>query len=1008
MYTRFISLATLLLLLPLAVSAQVQPARVVQNKPRTPEEQQQAFHLPDGFRIELVASDPKIINPINLAFGLDGSLFVTQSIEYPIPTPTGKKPRDVIYRIVDQDGDGVPEHVVTFASGLTIPIGVTPTSNSVIGYSIPKLLKFTDTDQDGRADARQTLFAGFGFDDTHGMISSLTWWIDGWVYGCHGFVNTSNVQGTDEQAITMVSGNTYRFRPDGSTIEHHAHGQVNPFGLCFDEWGNVFTADCHTRPATMLLRGAHYPRSPGDGLGFGPELMQHSHGSTGIAGIVYYAAQRFPRQYQGALFVGNPITGRINCDRLERDGSTYTAIEQPDFLTCDDPWFRPVDLKLAPDGSLYVADMYNAVIGHYEVPLTHPKRDRQHGRIWRITYGQDADFRHAPPHTVDNQVDNLASPNLVLRSQATHRLVTGPDEPVLAACRKALHAGAIDTQRAHSLWVLYRKSALTMKDIQTAAGDPSPLVRTHLVKVLHESATWTDAKQLLVSNFLADSDAFVRRAAVEALAKHALSESILPLLQLWERTDSRDTCLVHATKIAIRNALAKPAALRTYLANASASHQAMLETIVLGLPKEESAAFLLNRVTSGKLELLGKPNVVTHVVRYIGNDSLPIVWALAESLTLDEEDGARTFLAFQEGAAQRGINVPLALLDRATVIVLNQLASSDIEQVNAGIGFASKLKLTKAVPELRRLSQLNTPHPTARLGAVLAIEAINPPELPAIFFRIIDDPRELPIARQYTSEKLAARPDLKLRKEITARLSRASQLVAIGYARGLATDNPGITILLNAVSSGRISRRVLLDPKVNGLIDANGSAADAERCAALLADLPSFGQVIEQRVTALAAKYLSAKPDATQGKLTFRKLCASCHRLANEGEQVGPELDGVGLRGIGRLLEDILDPNRAIDAAYRATLIQTVGGQVINGLVTGRAGQVVTIVDATGQPRRIPVAEIEEQKKLSVSAMPANIVESLKEPQLFDLLAFLLSQQQERLNSSENSPRSNR
>ena len=652
--------------------------------------------------------------------------------------------------------------------------------------------------------------------------------------------------------------------------------------------------------------------------------------------------------------------------------------------------------------------MYNAVIGHYEVPLTHPRRDRQHGRIWRITYGPDADFRQPPPHTVDGLVDHLALPNLMLRSQATHRLATSPEAPVLAACRKALYEGASDTQRAHALWVLHRKSALSMRDIQTAAGDPSALVRTHLVKVLHESHSWTDASQSLVSNFLADSDAFVRRAAVEALAKHALPDNVLPLLKLWERTDPRDACLVHATKIAIRNALAETAALRTFVTDASAAHQNLLEIIALGLPKEEAAAFLLNRITSSKLDLLGRPRVVTHIVRHISNDSLPAVWSLAKALAFDKEGGVRTFLAFQEGAAQRGINVPGELLDKAAAIVLEQLTSPDIEQVNAGIGFASRLKLTKIVPELRRLSQLDTPHPTARLGAVLAIEAINPPELPAIFFRIIDDPRELLIARQYASEKLAARPDPTLRKQVTVRLSRASQLVAIGYARGLATDNSGITILINAVSKGHISPRVLLDPKVNGLIDASGNVVAAERCAALLAELPSYAEVVEQRIVSLAAKYLSAKPNRTQGELVFRKLCARCHRLANEGEQVGPELDGIGSRGIGRLLEDILDPNRAIDAAYRATLIQTVSGQVINGLITGRVGQVVTIVDAVGQPRRIPVAEIEEQRRLSVSAMPANVVESLQEPQLFDLLAFLLSQKQSRSNSSETSPRSKR
>jgi hypothetical protein len=167
-----------------------------------------------------------------------------------------------------------------------------------------------------------------------------------------------------------------------------AHGQVNPFGLTFDPLGNLYSADCHTRPQYLLLRGAHYPSfgKPDDGLGFGPEMIAHDHGSTGIAGTVYYAADHFPPAYRGTLFNGNPVTNKVNHDTLEWHGSSPRAVEQPDFLTSDDPWFRPVDLVLGPDGALYLADFYNRIIGHYEVDLAHPGRDRTSGRIWRIVY----------------------------------------------------------------------------------------------------------------------------------------------------------------------------------------------------------------------------------------------------------------------------------------------------------------------------------------------------------------------------------------------------------------------------------------------------------------------------------------------------------------------------------------------------------------------------------------------------------------------------------------------
>ena len=358
---------------------------IADTPPLTPEEQLKTFKLPPGWMIQLVAAEPKIKKPINIALDPKGRIWVTGSTEYPFPAPDNRPGKDTVKIVEDFDDNGLARKVTTFADGLNIPIGVLPVPGGALVYSIPNIWFIEDNG--GKAGKKTALYAAVGHKDTHGMTGEFQWGLDGWVYACHGFSNTSTLKGKGPDSITMTSGNTYRIKLDGSHIESFTRGQVNPFGLCFDPLGNLYSCDCHTRPIYQLLREAWYPSfgRPHDGLGFGPEMLQHDHGSTAIAGITYLADDNvFPKDFQNNMFVGNVVTNRINRDRLERHGSTYKAIEMPDFVKCDDPWFRPVDIKLGPDGAIYVADFYNRIIGHYEVPLNHPGRDKTRGRIWRI------------------------------------------------------------------------------------------------------------------------------------------------------------------------------------------------------------------------------------------------------------------------------------------------------------------------------------------------------------------------------------------------------------------------------------------------------------------------------------------------------------------------------------------------------------------------------------------------------------------------------------------------
>ena len=974
---------------------------VAPTEPKSPAEQQKLFHLPPGFEIQLIAAEPDVPKPINMSFDAAGRLYVSQSIEYPFPAEG--QPRDTIRLLTDSDGDGVPDKVSTFAEGLNIPIGVTPVADGVVGYSIPSIDRFVDSDGDGKADQRTPAYRTFGSKDTHGMASSFTWWLDGWVYACHGFSNSSTVAGGDQSAISMQSGNTYRFRPDGSHIEYVTHGQVNPFGLAFDALGNEYSADCHSRPIYMLLRGGYYPSfgKPDDGLGFAPEMIVHSHGSTGICGVVFYGAENFPPAYRNTVLIGNPVTGRVNRDQLEPHGSTYRAVEQPDFLTCDDPWFRPVDLKLAPDGSLYIADFYNRIIGHYEVPLTHPQRDRERGRIWRVVYtGNEGKPHSRAPDLTTATAQQLAvllgDSNLFVATQATHQLVHRIGRPAVDRVHALPAEGSPPLQRAHAIWVLSRLNALSGSAAGKLARDSSRLVRVHLAKALASQSTWDDPQiRTVVLRLLADEDPFVQRAAADALGQHPDPSQIQPLLALWSRTPAEDTHLIHVTRMALRDHLHAQTGLPDLAQSPDITlPQALqLADVSLGVRTAPGAAFLLTLLQRHALPADRMPRFLHHAIRYGEESRLAGAYDLLRKSVkaMDASRQADLLRSGDRAARERGTSVPDDIRMLEIALTERLLGDASGDAVRSGIDLAKEFKVTSAAGRLQELATAAA-LPNVRQPALEALMAIDPQRGVPLVSRLVAD-GAVPLAeRQKASEILSQINTPASRAELFVLLRSAPDQLAVAIARGLASSREGAEELLAAVAAGKVSARLLQDAVVDDRLKALNLPNLADRLARLLKDLPPEDEKVRQLLAARLAGFAGARPDAARGAEVFNKICANCHRLQGKGGKVGPDLDGVGPRGVERLLEDVLSPNRNVDQAFRSTTIALNDGKVVTGLVLREEGAVLILADEQGKEVRVEKSNIDEQRLLRLSPMPANIAEQLPELDLYHLIGFLLNQ----------------
>ena len=635
---------------------------------RTPAEEQAGFQLPAGFDIQLFAAEPDIGKPLNMAFDAKGRMWLTQSYEYPFADTTGTG-KDRISILEDTDGDGQADTFTVFADSLNIPIGIVAVADGAIAYSIPHIYHFIDDNGDDQVDRRKVLLSGFEYKDTHGMINNLVRSWDGWIHADHGFSNTSRVAGTDGDSLVMFSGNTFRFRPDGSRIESTTTGRVNPFGYAYDEMGYTYSVDCHTSPIYQLVRGADYPhfgKQP-TGIGFGPAMMQHTHGSTALAGLEYYLGTQFPEQYQQSFYMGDVVKSRVYRSTISMKGTTPVAHWEQDFVISEDPWFRPVDVKLGPDGALYIADFYNSIIGHYEVPLDHPGRDRQRGRIWRIVYqGEeqqgDIAVNDLSAAKLETLLKSLNNKNLPLRMSIADQIVDRFGKEAIQPIQAMLTATETEfSAYIQSLWILFRLQALPNELLATAIKHKDERVQVHALRIMFEYQTLDEPLQKLALAALAIPNPHIQRQATMVLAKNPKIEHLAPLLLLRQSVNqAEDSHFFYALRQGLRDHLRNDKVMQWVKGHRWEEQEARaLADLMVGVDHIYAAQFLLKHIKTydeSEKQLIA---YTTHTARYLPSSALNQLISITQKKTEKDPDLEYTlFKAIQEGLAQRGEAMP--------------------------------------------------------------------------------------------------------------------------------------------------------------------------------------------------------------------------------------------------------------------------------------------------------------------------------------------------------------
>jgi putative heme-binding domain-containing protein len=938
--------------------------------PLAPAEAIRRMKVPEGFTVEVVAAEPDIVNPVAMTFDERGRIWITESLEY--PRHSAGPGRDRIKILESTKGDGRYDKITVFAAGLNIPSGIAVGHGGVWVANAPDIL-FYRIGPDGRAAGPpEVVVTGFGRHDTHEVPNSLTWGPDGWLYGLNGVFNPAHIkhQGKEFRFTCAL----FRIHPKTHEFQVFCEGTSNPWGLAWDTEGSAFVSACVIDHLWHLTETGYYLRQGGPYPPFtwwSGSIVHHKHQKAAYCGLHYFDSDAYPPEYRDRLYMGNIHGGCINVDTLQRDGSTYAAKPAPDFLTANDPWFMPVSQKAGPDGCLYILDWYDRYHCYQDAQRDPQGIDRERGRLYRVRY------KNTPPaglfdlakESDDRLIDRLHSPNIYFRDLAQRLLGERND----AVTRRKLEALVLDEHeprkaRMHALWALvgagsldvnFHLRLLTDKDpgyrawgVRAAGNDPNvdPLIRDRVCAMVPDLSPDVLLQVAIAARKFHGVDAMrllVTIAAVspeDKLIPHIVWQNLHPLLE-----EHSDRFLTELDRFRLHKS-----------PNLAALLPHVLERVAGRGADPGCVVGLLERLADGKNanpDTLGKcVDVLADKLQH-GEIAGPRVDQLRERL----QPMLRKLIGEGGGPLYRDA-------------VLLAAALKDRTGLDLARGYLRSLRQPEAI-RLRALDALVAAGDSAALAEASLI--LTDPQTGSVRFRgqvltalgKLDDPR-------VGQTVLAAYPQLDPELQPRA-IELLSQRTA--WSRQL----------LRAIDQKRVSSSALNANQIRRLL-ASKDAALVKEARTIWGTVRLERNPERERVVAeMRAALRQTKGDSRAGTLVFKKVCAQCHKIYGEGQDVGPDLTANGRGSFDQLLSNVFDPSLVIGAAYQATTVSTTDGRFLTGLVTEDSPQRILLKTQGGKIETIPRDQVEEVLPSKVSLMPEGLEKQMTRQEIADLFAFL-------------------